>query len=184
MQIDESKLPRYYTVGYLVSYALILGISLATFVLFAVSDAVIWPAPREAVFAGVSVSIAAIIGLATFALRGHVDPTGAIYGLPDGMTLAARRTTIRKYVLLFLFSAASLAWFLNLLLPRARSSIVASTFPTPCFSPYRAASFHSSSSSALAAASLTSPAMPSCIAGPRQGGHKSVLSMIHEDQAA
>ena len=117
MQIDESKLPRYYTVGYLVSYALILGLSLAMFVLFAVSDAVIWPAPREALFAGVAVSIAAIIGLATFALRDHVDPSGAIYGLPDGMAFAVRRSTVRKYVLLFLLSVAGLGWFLNLLMP-------------------------------------------------------------------
>lgn len=117
MQVDEGKRPSYYTVGYLVSYALILGLSLAMFVLFALSDAVIWPAPREALFAGVSVSIAAIIGLATFALRGHVDPTGAIYGLPDGMTFAVRRSTIRKYVLLFLFGVAGLGWFLTLLLP-------------------------------------------------------------------
>jgi len=117
VEIDEDKLPPYYTVGYLVSYGLILGLSLAMFVLFAVSDAVIWPAPREALFAGVSVSIAAIIGLATFALRGHVDPTGRIYGLPDGMTFAVRRSTIRKHILLFLAGVAGLSWFLTLLLP-------------------------------------------------------------------
>jgi hypothetical protein len=117
VQIDESKLPPFYTVGYLVSYALTLGLSLAMFVLFALSDAVIWPAPRESLFAGVSVSIAAIIGLATFALRGHVDPTGRIYGLPDGMVLAVRKSTIRKYILLFLLGVAGLGWFLTLLLP-------------------------------------------------------------------
>ncbi|HKP24529.1 MAG TPA: hypothetical protein VJV39_11745 [Dongiaceae bacterium] len=117
MQIDEGKLPPYYTVGYLVSYALTLGLSLAMFVLFAVSDAVIWPAPREALFAGVSVSIAAIIGLAAFALRGHVDPRGVIYGLPDGMTLAQRRRVIRMYILLFVLGVAFLGWFLTLLLP-------------------------------------------------------------------
>ena len=117
MQTDESKPPPHYTVGYLVSYALTLGLSLAMFVLFAVSAAVIWPAPRETLFAGISVSIAAVIGLATFALRGHVDPRGAIYGLPDGMTLALRRSTIRKHVLLFLFGVAGLGWFLTLLLP-------------------------------------------------------------------
>jgi hypothetical protein len=117
VQIDESKPPPFYTVGYLVSYVLTLGLSLAMFVLFAVSDAVIWPAPREALFAGVSASIAAIIGLATFALRGHVDPRGVIYGLPDGITLAQRRSASRTYALMFLVGVAFLGWFLTLLLP-------------------------------------------------------------------
>jgi hypothetical protein len=117
VHIDERKVPPFYTVGYIVSYALTLWLLLVLFVLFAVSDASIWPGPREALFAGASVSIAAIIGLATFALRRHVDPRGAIYGLPGGMNPAQRRSTIRNYVLLFLLGVVGLGWFLTLLMP-------------------------------------------------------------------
>jgi hypothetical protein len=117
VQPNQNKTPPFYTVGYLVSFALILWLLVILFVLFSVSDAVIWPVSRETLFAGSAVSIAAIIGLATFALRSHVDPSGAIYGLPDGMTLALRRSTIRKYILLFLSGVAGLGWFLTLLLP-------------------------------------------------------------------
>jgi hypothetical protein len=117
MQIDQGKAPPFYTVGYLVSYALILWLLIVLFVLFELSAPEIWPVSREALFAGTSVSVAAIIGLATFALRRHVDPRGAIYGLPNGMNAAQRRSTIRKYILLFLVGVVGLGWFLILLLP-------------------------------------------------------------------
>jgi hypothetical protein len=117
MPIDQGKAPPFYTVGYLVSYGLILWLLLMLFALFAMSDAAIWPVSREALFAGLSVSVAAIIGLAAFALRRHVDPRGEIYGLPEGMNAAQRRRTIGRYILLFLFGVVGLAWFLTLLLP-------------------------------------------------------------------
>ena len=117
MQADEDKATPFYTVGYLVSYGLILWLLLMLFALFAASDAKIWPVSREALFAGLSVSIAAIIGLATFALRRLVDPRGEIYGLPDGMNAAQRRTTIRNYIMLFVLGVVGLGWFLTLLLP-------------------------------------------------------------------
>jgi hypothetical protein len=117
VQADDDKAPPFYTIGYLVSYALILWLLVILFVLFSVSDAVIWPVSRETLFAGSAVSMAAIIGLGTFALRRHVDPRGEIYGLPEGLNAAMRRSAMRKQALLFLLGVLGLGWFLTLLLP-------------------------------------------------------------------
>jgi hypothetical protein len=117
VQADDDKAPPFYTIGYLISYALILWLLVILFVLFSVSDAVIWPVSRETLFAGSAVSMAAIIGLGTFALRRHVDPRGEIYALPEGMNAALRRSTMRKQALLFLLGVLGLGWFLTLLLP-------------------------------------------------------------------
>jgi len=117
VQANQDQTPPFYTIGYLVSYALILWLLVILFVLFSVSDAVIWPVSRETLFAGSAVSIAAIIGLGTFALRRHVDPRGEIYGLPEGMNAALRRSTMRKQASLFLLGVLGLGWFLTLLLP-------------------------------------------------------------------
>ncbi len=117
MQIDESKLSKVNTPGYLASYGLSVVLLLVLFVVFGASDTTTWPARREVMFAAVSASIAAIVGLLTFAMRHRIDPAGVIFGLPEGMSAAQLRRTIRTYFLFSLLGVLLLGWMTTLLLP-------------------------------------------------------------------
>ena len=117
MQIDEGKLSKVHTPGYLASYGLSVVLLLLLFVVFGTNDTTTWPAGREAMFAAVAASSVAIVGLLTFAMRRRIDPAGVIFGLPEGMSAAQLRRTIRAYLLFSLFGVLLLGWMMTLLLP-------------------------------------------------------------------
>jgi hypothetical protein len=119
MATDKSRLSKFYMPAYLASYAVTVVAMLILFVALAEMDAQAWTwsISRESAFAGVSVLISAIVGVLVFAIRSRADPSGVIYGLPEGMSVEQRRRATRTYALVFLFGGFFLGWLVTLLLP-------------------------------------------------------------------